>query len=434
MKTILISGPASSRSGYGQRTRDLIRSLIAISDNKYNILVGDVLWGGCPPTALDPSNAEDKIILDRFLKGPLQHQPEIFIQVAVPNEFQRYGSQLNIGITAGIETTICSPEWIEGCNRMDVIFTSSEHSKNVFENTTYQQINPQTNQPAGTLKVIKPIRVLIEGIDVELFSECPSDVDMEKLIPSSAPDFNFLFVGHWLPGDLGHDRKDVGMLIKTFLMTFKRSSNVGLILKTGTTFSDIDKQDLIHKIREITKSTGLDHNVLPPIYIVFGDLTDKEMSALYHHPKVKAHITFTKGEGFGRPLAEASLSKKPVIVPNWSGLLDFSKYAIKLSGQLQQIHHSAVWDKVLVPQSAWFYVNYSYASAVMKNIVADILQYTDSSRRQAHFVKMSFSKEVMTQQLNDYLTQFDTVVQNNLILPQLAPVILPPLVDTPNSK
>ena len=34
-------------------------------------------------------------------------------------------------------------------------------------------------------------------------------------------DFAFLFVGHWLKGDTGQDRKDVGMLIRCFTEAFK---------------------------------------------------------------------------------------------------------------------------------------------------------------------------------------------------------------------
>ena len=34
-------------------------------------------------------------------------------------------------------------------------------------------------------------------------------------------EFCFLYVGHWLQGRLGQDRKDTGMLVKVFVRHFK---------------------------------------------------------------------------------------------------------------------------------------------------------------------------------------------------------------------
>ena len=48
-----------------------------------------------------------------------------------------------------------------------------------------------------------------------------------------------------------------------------------------------------------------------------------EMNSIYNHSKVKAMVSLTKGEGFGRPLLEFSLSQKPLIVSGWSGHMDF---------------------------------------------------------------------------------------------------------------
>ena len=54
------------------------------------------------------------------------------------------------------------------------------------------------------------------------------------------------------------------------------------------------------------------------------------MNELYNHPKVKAMVSMTKGEGYGRPLAEFGLSKKPIIASGWSGQCRFpnSRYIL----------------------------------------------------------------------------------------------------------
>ena len=123
---LVFQAPVGTRSGYGERSRDLVRALIAL--DKYDIKIVSTRWGDTPMNALTDN---DQDIVSRLLLQSLPSQPDIFMQVSVPNEFQRIG-KFNIGVTAGIETDLCDPSWIEGCNRMDLILVSSNHAKNVF--------------------------------------------------------------------------------------------------------------------------------------------------------------------------------------------------------------------------------------------------------------------------------------------------------------
>ena len=218
-------------------------------------------------------------------------------------------------------------------------------------------------------------------------------------------DFGFLFVGHWLPGDFSEDRKNVGGLVKTFIETFKDKSNApALILKTsGGAVSVVDRNSIEQKIKQIKSATVA--NKLPNIYVVYGDLTDTEMSDLYNHPKVKAHVSFTRGEGFGRPLMEAALTNKPVIAPNWSGHLDFldKESNILLEGQMQQVHPSAVWKGVINPEAHWFTVNYGDAAAYLKDVVKNYKKWSDRSRKNYHHIKTDFSWERMKEQVGTIL-------------------------------
>ena len=71
----------------------------------------------------------------------------------------------------------------------------------------------------------------------------------------------------------------------------------GLIMKTsGAGFSVIDREDILKKIRN--KKTVKCKKTLPSVYLLHGDFTDDEMNELYNHPKVKAHVNITHGEGF----------------------------------------------------------------------------------------------------------------------------------------
>ena len=191
-KKIIVMGPVATRSGYGNHTRDIVRSLI--NADKYDVQIVSMPWGDCPMTALDPEKDAD--IISRIATTAINYQPDFHIQVSVPNEFQAYG-KYNIGITAGIETTVCAPEWIEGCNRMDKIITVSEHSKKVFLDTVFDKVDDKTKQKVGELRVEKPVDVLFEGVDTDIFHKelniKESVTEQLKGIPEK---FAFLFVGH----------------------------------------------------------------------------------------------------------------------------------------------------------------------------------------------------------------------------------------------
>jgi len=107
---LVFCGPVATRSGYGEHARDLLLSLFEM--DKFNIKVISINWGETPMNALNPEISDHKKILDAIIPG-MQSQPDVWVQCTIPNEFQPVG-KYNIGITAGVETDLCSGEWIEG--------------------------------------------------------------------------------------------------------------------------------------------------------------------------------------------------------------------------------------------------------------------------------------------------------------------------------
>jgi glycosyltransferase involved in cell wall biosynthesis len=221
-------------------------------------------------------------------------------------------------------------------------------------------------------------------------------------------------------------------MIRIFLEAFKNKAShnqPALILKTShSDFSPLDREDLLKKIDAIYKSVK-DTKKLPNVYLLHGDLSDDEMNSLYNHPKVKAHITFTKGEGYGRPLAEASLSQKPIIASNWSGHLDFLKDAVLLPGQLTNVHPSAAWENVILQEAQWFSVDYGYAASTLQDVVKNYKNYTIMGKKQATNIKKGFSLDAMgdllVSTLDKYVPEFPKQMQ--LKMPQLKKVQLPQL-------
>jgi len=432
---LVFQGPVRSRSGYGDHTRDLISSLVDM--DKFDIRIAGTRWGDCPETGLEGINKtklEHLIMTD----NRLPKQPDVYINCSVPNEFQPMG-KFNIGITAGIETTICDPSWIEGCNRMDLIIVPSQHSKNVFINTKFDKMDTNTNQKTGELQIEKPIEVLFEGLDRQIYKQLTAkESELNTELKNIEEDFCFLYVGHWLNGRLGHDRKDTGMLIKTFCKTFGQKKNKpALILKSSSaTFSVIDRREMLKKIKGITSEFG---TKCPNIYLLHGDLTPQEMNELYNHPKVKAHVSFTKGEGFGRPLLEASVSGKPVIASGWSGQVDFlhPDHSTLLPGELKEVHKSARWKGVINKGSSWFYVNYQIAEKILRDVYKSYKSYLPGARKQAYYSRENFSLEQMTELFSNIIDKYVGSIpqQVNLTLPKLKKVNTPqPKINLPKLK
>ena len=420
---ILITAPVKTRSGYGNHARDICRALIEL--DKYDIMINSVRWGNTPMNALEEGNPYHEAIKSRLLTSPqLKQQPDLHLHIVVPNEFTAIAKK-NVGVTAGIETTVPVPQWIEGMNRMDLNILTSEFTKEGFTKASFEFQDEKTGQK-GVVKNNKPIEVLFEGVDTnEYFETDVMDDEITETFNKIETDWNFLFTGHWLAGNLGEDRKDIGMLIKVFCETFKNQENQpGLILKTSSaSFSVLDREDMISRINKVKSSvTGK----LPKIYLLHGELTDAQMNQLYNHPKVKAHVSFTHGEGFGRPLLEACQSGKPVIASGWSGQVDFlhKNYAVLLGGTLGQVPKNAFPKDMLFDESKWFTVNYQHASQVIQDVFNNYQKYLVKSKQLQMYTKSTFNFEKMKDKLDDIVSKVlaDVPKQVGLKLPKLQKV------------
>ena len=389
----VISSPFDTYSGYGARSRDIIKSLI--KSDKYQVELlsqrwGDTSWGFCK------EHPEWTFLLNYLGNREWQQTPvDYWMQITIPNEFQPVG-KFNIGVTAGIESDQTKPEWVEGLNRMNLNWVSSNHAKTVFENASFDKIDKRTNQKSGVLKLEKPIEVVIEGVNLDTYKtlkHSTKSIDLSNIKES----FCYLFVGHWMQGSFGHDRKNVGVLVKEFYETFKdiKGSKPALILKASVgTSSYISREEILNKIAKIRRS--IKSKNLPNVYLLNGDFTDKEMNELYNHSKVKAMVSTTKGEGFGRPLLEFCTTGKPIIASGWSGHLDFlnTGFTTLLKGHLENVHPSSV-NNWLTAESKWFQVDPKDLKSSLKGMFKKYKEYSIKGKKQKQYVKTNFSWDKM---------------------------------------
>jgi len=409
--TILFRGPVKTRSGYGSHSRDLLEALYQM--NLFDIKIDSCMWGNTPMTALEPNNTFHKWIESNIVYK-FDGLPDIYIQVTVPNEFKRFG-KFNIGITAGIETTVAPKDWIDGCNQMDLIIATSNFSKDVLLSTVYDERNKTTNELNNQHKITKPIEVLFEGVDTSIFN----DVINKDFKLDIKENFAFLFVGHWLKGNIGQDRKDIGMLIKCFVEAFKDGNDMpALVLKTSSSSFSIKEREVFTKrIKDIVS----DIKNPPSIYLLFGDLSNKEMNDLYNHPKIKLMVSLTKGEGFGRPLLEFTMTGKPVIASNWSGHKDFlsMESSVMIGGSLTEVDDSAV-DNFILKGSKWFTANYDEFSQVLILVKE---QY-DKFLNRSEVLRIENSNKFSLTKMKEV---FSSLIQSKVMVPTKVNLILPKL-------
>ena len=423
-KLMLICAPVTSRSGYGDHARDLVRAFL--KHDKFDIKIWDVNWGQTPRNALD--GKLDKNIIDCILPEPkMDSRPDVYVDIRIPNEFQTLG-KINIGITAGIETTAVSSNWIDNCNKMDLVIVPSEHSKDGFVKALYEKMQQLPNgeqQKVGELKLEKPIEVLFEGVDDNVFK--PIDDSSLNLVDDIKEDFAFLHVGLWGQGKYGEDRKDISKLVKVFYESFaNKKKQPALILKSNaSTFSIIDREECLSKINNIKSMFPKDWN-LPNVYLLHGSLSTEEMNKLYNHSKIKAFISLTHGEGFGRPMLEASMVGLPVITSAWSGQMDFLSEtdSLLLGGELVHVPKSQHWKDIIIPESQWFNVNETQAYKAMNYCFQNYDEVKEKALNLMKINRNKFTLDKMTEKLDEIITPYVNSISSEvqLQLPKLKKV------------
>lgn len=418
--------PFLTLSGYGKRSLDLLRSLIELKWEEWDFHIASLKFGQAPFIQLDTTDPINEKIMSctKPLQEVLSFPGDIGFFCTVPSELINARiAKYQILFTAGIESTLCSADFIKGYNAMDLVITSSEHAMSVFKSTTWNQ-NNEKGESVGQIKINNPGQVLIEGIDTTVYSR-----KNEQTFDLSAikEDFNFLIAGMLLPGDFvdpyGHDRKNILTTVKVFLETFKdRKVRPGLILKINCgKYSYVDQEYTIRRINQVKASVQGD---LPSIYIIHGQLSDNELVGLYQNSKVKAMLSVAS-EGWGRsPLEFSCASSKPLAVAPYGGTLDYinKDFTLICGGSLQDMHPSAC-NEFLLKESKIFYPDINQLSGVMMELWTNPEKWLENGLRQGHWSRTNFSLDIMKTRLDEILKEVVPTFSRPI------PILLPKLKD-----
>lgn len=386
-KTILVKGPAFSRSGYGEQTRFALRSLRSRED-LFDIYLINIPWGR---TGFIAEDDEERAWLDHLLHKTIAFaqrgaQCMCSLQITIPNEWEKI-APIDIGFTAGMETTKVAPEWIEKGNLMDKIIVVSNHSKKVYESTVYQVRNQATGEEIPDFRCTTPIGVA--NYPVRLYEPDPIDLELST-------DFNFITVAQMGP------RKNIANTLKWFIEEF-HDEEVGLIMKTNAANDSIMDRHHTQKLLQ---------NMIAPypdkkckIYFVHGSLTAENLTWLYQHPKIKSLVSISHGEGFGLPLFEAAYNGLPIITALWSGQNDFlfarnkngklRPHVAKVEYTLAPIPPEAYWEGVVVKDSMWAYPD----ETSYKRQLREVYKSPDRFRAAANKLQKHILKEFTTEKM-----------------------------------
>ncbi len=426
-KRIIVTGPVLSQSGYGEHARFVLRSLRR-KENEFDIYVLPTSWGetGWLSTPNEEREWLDSRISDTLPLLQKQNAFDISIQVTIPNEWDRL-APINIGVTAGIETTAVSGAWLEKSNLMDKIITISEFSKKGFTDTSYTGTHPQTG---NTIKLSCNTPIEVVHYPVKKFDKTP------KLNLKLDYDFNYLAVAQWGP------RKNLHNLIKWFVEE-NIDQEVGLVVKTSLKNNSIN--DRIHVEKIIKSLIPKEENIKCKVYLLHGDMSESEMHSLYKHPKIKVMVSAAHGEGFGLPLFEAAYSGLPIIAPGWSGHCDFlykSEKTIskKKKGQVIRkplfaevdftigpVPNEAVWEGVVEKHSSWAYPTEGSYKLRLRQVRNDYEKWLKKAKTLKKWVSSEFNSDkkhnlmagIITEvadRLNkeeDWLEEFETNIAFN---------------------
>jgi glycosyltransferase involved in cell wall biosynthesis len=372
-------------SGYGNHAREVAKWLLSKKDVDVKFVLTP--WGDTPWIV---DRTRHGGLIDEIVKRsakPSQGMADVSIQLQLPNEWDPKLATVNVGITAGVETDRCNPSWITSCSAMDAVVVPSTHVADCFTNTGI---------------VNKLIHVVPESYGNRAGDRSTNNI--VDVLPELTTAFNFLVFGQITGNSPHNDRKNTFNTVKWLCEAFRDDPDVGIVIKTNVgrnSLIDLNiTTSLVKKLLEEVR-----RGPFPKVYLVHGDVPDADIAAIYAHPKVKALVSLTRGEGFGLPILEAAASGLPIIATGWSGHMDYLKHGkfINVDYVLQDVHPSRVDNNIFMKGARW-------AEASSEDVKKKLTKFRNSSTIPESWATELATKVVEKYSFDEVCKQYDVVL------------------------
>ena len=215
---------------------------------------------------------------------------------------------------------------------------------------------------------VKPskLRFIPEPLDTDLFKAAAAGTQQHPALPGKPRtdrswldetldarcDFVFLSVFAW------SDRKGWDVLLRGFFSEFQRQERVCLLLRTYSKSEGLGQvelgddlsADVRRRIAQFATSTFCRNlEQLAHVAVAGQRLEVQRMPELY--AAADAFVLPTRGEGWGRPIAEAMAMGLPTIATNWSGHTlfanDTTSWPVPLAGLscIDNVQHAGLYAR-----------------------------------------------------------------------------------------
>lgn len=381
MKNVLIRGPLLTQSGYGVHSRQVFRWALS---RGYNINVALTPWG-VTPWYIDKNECSGLIEEIMLRSSPPVQTPDISFQIQLPNEWDPNLAKVNVGVTAGVETNICSPAWVNSCRLMDHVIVPTDFTANTFATSGF-----------------KDCLVIPESFHDSCGKK--SNISLQKInkLPTKK---NFLLFGQITGNNSQLDRKNTWDAVECFLNAFSKNADVGLIIKTNSgTNCKMDLRVTERRLRNFVDRISIKERKCR-IYLLHGYMNEDEIAALYQSKKIIGLISATRGEGFGLPLLEAAVSELPIVATDWSGHKDFldQSFWLPVENQLSPVAPEKIDGNIFVNGAQWAQINKADFEKNIKTLYKNSSVISNKSKSASKKIKEEFSFESIAKKYDSFM-------------------------------